>query len=116
MPTKIAAAVVAKVQKAQTKEHRFSIDFVNDVAVQSRLSTTEVKKVMEGILKVVTLSLKAKKEIRFPNMVQFRLKTLKARPMTKRNMFGVERTLPARGETRKVKATVLKNLRDALRA
>jgi nucleoid DNA-binding protein len=116
MPTKIAATVAAKSQKAQQKEHRFSVDFLNEVAVQSRLPTSEVKKVMEGILKVVTLGLKEKSAIRLPNMVQFRLKEMKARPVTKRNMFGVERTLPARGETRKLKATVLKNLRDALRA
>jgi nucleoid DNA-binding protein len=115
MPTKAATAVAAaRAAAREAKENRrFSPDFLNDVAMQSRLPVSEVRKMVEALFKVVTLGLKEKQTIRIPGLVMIRIKEIKAKPARSKKMFGQERILPAHPGRKRVRATVLKRLRDS---
>ena len=87
---------------------RFSIEFLADVAAVCQLPTNDVRKVLEGLRKVLLKQMKAKRSTKIPNIALLRIKTLKARPATRKMLFGVEKEIRAKPETKRVICTALK--------
>jgi hypothetical protein len=121
-PKKEVAPAAAKpaAKKARAKEEqnlkRFNIDFLAEVSSLCQLPTNDVRKVLEGLRKVLLNQIREKKTARVPNVVMLRIKTLKARPAMKKVLFGAETELRARPETKKVMCTVLKSFKTDSRA
>jgi ATP-dependent Lon protease len=90
---------------------RLSLEFLTDISAVCQLPSNDVRKVLEGLRKVLLRQLRDKKTARVPNIVALKMKTLKARPATKKVLFGVEKEIKARPETKKVVSSVLKNFR-----
>ena len=87
-----AKPVVKKASKEEDEgQHlkRFSIEFLADVAALCQLPTNDVRKVLDGLRKVLLKQMKAKRSTKIPNIALLRIKTLKARPATKKMLFGV---------------------------
>ncbi len=97
-------------KKASNGQHlkRFSVEFLADVAATCQLPTNDVRTVLEGLRKVLLNQIRDKSTTKIPNIALLRIKTLKARPATKKLLFGVEKEVRAKPESKKVLCTALK--------
>ena len=95
---------------------RFSLEFLAEVAAACQLPTNDVRKVLEGLRKTLLKQIRDKSTTRIPNIAMLRVKTLKARPATKKLLFGVEKEMRAKPETTKVMCTALKAFKIDCRA
>lgn len=95
---------------------RFSLEFLAEVAAACQLPTNDVRKVLEGLRKTLLKQIRDKSTTRIPNIAMLRVKTLKARPATRKLLFGVEKEMRAKPETTKVMCTALKAFKIDCRA
>ena len=101
----------AENQQEDGRLKRLNLEFLTHVSAVSQLPANDVRKVLEGLRKVLLLQLRDKKSSRVPNIVVLRMKTLKARAATKKVLFGVEKEIKERPETKRVVCNVLKSFR-----
>ena len=110
MPRKITTRRRGEAEEEGLK--RINTDWLADIALLCKLPIDDVRRVVNAMRSNLLASMKAEGSARIPNVVVLRLKTVKARPLQKRVMFGVEKEIPARSESKKVTSSVLKTFRD----
>ena len=86
---------------------RLPLEFLADVAASCQLPTNDIRKVLEGLRKVLLKQIRDNRSTKIPNIALLRIKTLKARPATKKKLFGVEKEVRAKPETKRVICTAL---------
>ena len=110
MPRRITTRRKGEEEKEGLK--RINTDWLADIALLCKLPVDDVRRVVNAMRSNLLASVKTKGSARIPNVCVLRLKTVKARPLQRRVMFGVEKIIPARAESKKVTSSVLKTFRD----
>ena len=89
-------------------------EFIVNVATASGLPLGEVKKCIDGLRITVSRHLREHKRCRIPTIASLKLKVNPAREESTKTIFGVEKTVKARPEARKIIIAPLKELKAGL--
>ena len=89
-------------------------DFLVNVATTSGVSLGDVKKTLDGLRTVIGRNLKETGSCRVPTIMALKMKTTPAREEGTAIIFGKEKKVKARAETKRVTMTPLKELKGAV--
>ena len=89
-------------------------DFITNVATSSGLTLGEVRKCIDGLRTTVSRQLQEHKKCRIPTIASLKLKVNPAREESTKTIFGVEKTVKARPEAKKIIIAPLKELKAGL--
>jgi len=87
-------------------------DFLTDVATASSLPIDVVKKCLDGLRVALARQLRENKRSRIPNIATLTLKILPPRKEGTQTIFGKEKVVKARGESKRITMAPLKELKD----
>ena len=86
-------------------------EFLTDVAAASGVSLGDVKKTIDGLRTVLGRNLKENGRSHVPTIMTLRIKTTPAREEGTAIIYGVEKKVKARGETKRITIASLKELK-----
>ena len=86
-------------------------DFLVNVATTSGVSLGDVKKTLDGLRTLIGRNLKENGRSHVPTIMTLRIKTTAAREEGTAIIYGVEKKVKARGETKRVTIAPLKELK-----
>ena len=85
-----------------------------DVATMAKVSIKDTKAVLDATRKLAAQELRMSNAFKLAALVSFKVLRKAAKPETTKIMFGQERTIPAKPARCIVKASALKQLKDAV--
>ncbi len=85
-----------------------------DVATMAKVSVKDTKAVLDATRKLAAQELRMSNAFKLAALVSFKVLRKAAKPETIKLMFGQERTIPAKPARCIVKASALKQLKDAV--
>ena len=106
-------AIIAEAQCSKTS-HGMSSRFFDDVAKDSQMTQSQVKKVIVSMAKMTAKTLKSGENFKIPGYATVKLHQKAALPERERKVFGKQVTLPPRVASSCVRIHPVKKLKDAV--